>query len=89
MCHSNTSGAVPIPQVGNPGDTNEASHTAPEQREAGMDKTNNNQHHGTTDGDQDEPEVWNDLRGGWDLVHHSGHPRLNGSDAETPRGCVL
>ncbi len=54
-----------------------------------MDKTNNNQHHGTTDGDQDEPEVWNDLRGGWDLVHHSGHPRLNGSDAETPRGCVL
>ncbi len=54
------------------------------QREAGMKTTTNQQHDSNAD-DQEEPEVWTD---GWDLVHHSGYPRLDGPGTEAPWGCV-
>lgn len=48
-------------------------------------KTTTNQQHDSNADDQEEPEVWTD---GWDLVHHSGYPRLDGPGTEAPWGCV-
>ncbi len=42
-----------------------------------------------SDNDQEERAAADSLHDGWNLVHHSGYPRLDTPGTEAPWGCVL